>query len=57
MDETNCEKCRYRIWLTKYGETPVYGKDCDQYGTDFCKKMNDPGFIKFMEDRNVQNMR
>ena len=26
--------------------------DCDQYGKDLCKKMNDPGFIKWMDERN-----
>lgn len=52
MDNPNCEKCRYRIWLTKLCDTPVWGEDCDQYGTDFCKKMNDPEFIKFMEGKS-----
>ena len=56
MDKPNCEKCRYRIWLARYGGH-VWGEDCDQYGTDFCKKkMNEPDFIKFMEGKNGKSV-
>lgn len=52
MEKPNCEKCRYRYWLEKYGEAPAMGEKCDQYGQDLCKKMNDPGFIEWMDERN-----
>ena len=26
--------------------------DCDNYGTKLCKNMNDPEFIKWMDERN-----
>lgn len=52
MEKPNCKKCRYRHWLIKYGETPAVDEDCDQYGTDLCEKMNNPDFIKFMDERN-----
>ena len=51
MTEPNCEKCRYRYWLSKDWDIHVWGKDCDKYGQDLCKKMNDPEFIKWMEER------
>lgn len=47
----NCEKCRYRIWLARYGGH-VWGEDCDHYRLDLCKKMNDPEFIRWMDERN-----
>lgn len=46
----NCESCRYRYWLARYG-CYVHGEDCDKYGTDLCKKMNDPDFIAYMKAR------
>ena len=52
MEKLNCEKCRYRYWLTEFGETPALGEACDKYGTDLCEKMNNPDFIKFMDERN-----
>lgn len=52
MEKPNCEKCRYRQWLIKYGGPPARGKECDQYGQELCQKMNDPGFIKWVEERN-----
>ena len=53
MEKPNCEKCRYRYWLIYYGETPALGEDCDQYGNELCKKMNDPDFIKWLEERRM----
>lgn len=50
-EKPNCEKCRYRIWLAKYGGY-VWGEDCDKFGHDICKKMNDPDFIRWMDERN-----
>lgn len=50
MFDVNCKDCRYRYWLAKYG-SHVWGIDCDQIGTDFCKKMNDPEFRKYMEEQ------
>lgn len=50
MPDVNCKDCRYRYWLAKYGET-AWGMTCDQVGTDFCEKMNDPEFRKFMEEQ------
>lgn len=50
----NCEKCRYRYWLARYGGH-VWGEDCDMYGQELCKKMNDPEFIKFMDERNEED--
>ena len=44
MVEPNCEDCVYRRFLAKFYHT----RDCDKYGTDFCKKMVDPDFIKFV---------
>lgn len=52
MEMPNCEKCRYRYWLTRHGFSPPTWKDCIQYGTDLCEKMNNPDFIKFMDERN-----
>ena len=49
MLDVNCKDCRYRYWLTKYGGH-VWGEDCDEYGTDLCKKMNDPGFAEFVKN-------
>lgn len=54
MLDVNCKDCRYRYWLAKYG-SHVWGEDCDQYGRDLCKKMNDPGFIKFMKTKGADN--
>lgn len=54
LEKPNCEKCRYRYWLTEFGEMPATGKDCNQYGTDLCEKMNNPDFIKFMDERNEE---
>ena len=52
MDEPNCEKCRYRYWLSKDWDIHVWGKDCDKYGQDLCQKMNDPEFIRWMDERS-----
>ena len=46
MLEVNCKDCRYRYWAAKYGRH-VWGQDCDKYGQDLCKKMNDPEFIEW----------
>lgn len=54
MEKPNCEKCRYRIWLARYGGH-VWGEDCDKYRQDLCKKMNDPQFIKFMDERGKKD--
>ena len=50
-EKPNCAKCRYRFWLAKMG-VHVWWTDCDKYGEDLCKKMNDPAFIKWMDERN-----
>lgn len=52
MEKPNCEKCRYRIHLAKIADIHVWKEDCDKYGTDICEKMNNPDFIKFMDERN-----
>lgn len=51
-EKPNCLKCRYRIWLARLCEIHVWWTDCDKYGTDLCKKMNDPEFINWMDERN-----
>lgn len=48
----NCETCRYRIHLANLCDIHVGERDCDKYGTDLCKKMNDPGFVKYMKENN-----
>ena len=48
----NCGKCRYRLWLARLCDIHVWAEDCDKYGQDLCKKMNDPEFIKWMDERN-----
>ena len=50
-DKPNCEKCLYRHLLADEFGVPVDANDCDQYGRDLCKKMNDPGFLKWLETR------
>ena len=55
METPNCEKCRYRLWLEKLGDTPPSGKDCGQYGQTLCRNMNDPQFLKWMDERNGKN--
>lgn len=57
MDKPNCKKCRYRIWLARLCDVHVDADDCDKYGQDLCKKMNDPEFIKFMEERDKHEYR
>lgn len=52
METPNCEKCRYRYWLAHDYDTHVDMHDCDKRGSDLCKKMNDPDFIKFMEENH-----
>lgn len=51
-EKPNCKKCRYRIHLARMVDMHVWEEDCDKYGTDLCKKMNDPEFIKWMDERN-----
>ena len=50
-EKPNCQKCRYRIWLAKM-DCHVSRTDCDKYGTKLCENMNDPAFIKWMDERN-----
>ena len=52
MKKPNCKKCRYRIHLAKLCDIHVWWTDCDKHGTDLCEKMNNPDFIKFMDERN-----
>lgn len=47
----NCKDCRYRYWLAKM-DFHVWWTDCDKYGTKLCENMNDPSFIKWMDERN-----
>ena len=54
-EKPSCGKCRYRIWLARLCDFHVWWTDCDMYGTDLCKKMNDPEFIKWMDERNGKN--
>lgn len=55
MKKPNCVKCRYRLWLARLCDSHVWWTDCDKYGTDLCKNMNDPEFIKWMDERNGKN--
>lgn len=48
----NCQSCRYRIWLARLCDCHVWAGDCDNEGTDLCKRMNDPEFIQFMKDQD-----
>ena len=48
----NCKTCRYRYWLRELCDIHVDEKDCDEAGTEFCKKMNDPDFIQFMAEKS-----
>jgi hypothetical protein len=50
MEKPDCQHCRYRYWLRELCDIHVDMHDCDKYGQDLCKKMNDPEFIKFMEE-------
>ena len=50
MLDVNCKDCRYRYWLAKMCDVHVWGIDCDKYGTEFCKRMNNPEFIKHMKE-------
>ena len=52
METPDCQHCRYRYWLREFCDIHVDMHDCDKYGQDLCKKMNDPEFIKFMDERN-----
>ena len=54
-EKPNCKKCRYRIHLAILCDIHVWEEDCDKYGTDICKKMNDPEFIKWMDERNGEH--
>lgn len=48
----NCKDCRYRFWLANLCHIHIEGEyECDEAGTELCKKMNDPDFIQFMKDR------
>ena len=47
----DCKNCRYRFWLARDWDIHVDEHDCDKKGQDLCKKMNDPDFIKFMQER------
>ena len=51
MLKTNCKDCLYRQLLADTADCHVWGEDCDHYGDDFCRKMCDPGFIKFMQEK------
>ena len=44
-EKLNCSKCRYRIYLAKIADIHVWKEDCDKYGTDLCKTMNESVFI------------
>ena len=48
-EKPNCMKCFYRILLVRMGEH-VWWTDCNQYEQELCRKMNDPGFIKWQEE-------
>ena len=52
MLEVNCKDCRYRIHLARLCDCHVWGEDCDNYGTELCKNMNDPDFIEFMKGKD-----
>ena len=52
MEKPNCRKCRYRFWLARLCDIHVWWTDCDKYGTKLCENMNDPSFIKWMDERN-----
>ena len=54
MLEVNCKECRYRFWLAECG-VHEWATTCDQYGTDLCKKMNDPEFIEFMKTKGADH--
>ena len=45
MGMADCRNCGYRILLAKIADIHVWGEDCDKYGTDHCRKMNDKVFM------------
>lgn len=47
----NCEECRYRFWIQRYCDIHIDEHDCDKKGQDLCKKMNDPDFIRWINER------
>lgn len=51
VNKPDCQRCRYRYWLIEMFDIHVDMHDCDKYGQDLCQKMNDPEFIKFMEEQ------
>lgn len=55
MEKPNCRKCRYRIWLARLCDVHVVADDCDKYGTELCKKMNDTEFIKFVDKGGLED--
>ena len=55
METPDCQHCRYRYWLREMCDIHVDMHDCDKYGQDLCEKMNDPDFIKFMDERNSKD--
>ena len=46
----DCKHCSYRYWVAKIEHIHVCKEDCEHYGTDFCKDMNDPEAIKYMKE-------
>lgn len=54
-EKPDCYHCRYRYWLREMCGIHVDMQDCDKYGQDLCKKMNDPEFIKWMDERNKKD--
>ena len=50
MLKVNCKDCLYRQLLAA-SDCHVWGEDCDHYGDDFCRKMCDPEFIKWQNQK------
>lgn len=54
VKEPNCTKCRYNHHLKTMFDVHVDMWDCDHCGEEFCKRMNDPAFIKWIYEREAR---
>lgn len=51
MEDKNCQKCRYHYWMLELLGRNLNENSCDKCGSDLCRKLNDPDFIQYMEER------
>lgn len=47
----NCKNCGYRILLAKIADIHVWKEDCDLYGTERCKQINEPVMLGLTSDK------